>query len=107
MDMKLLALIFAVLVANIAFAADKITVTIDELSNIDRGNSLEACGSAKHADGIKPLIVTLRHDQSTYNTIVGESGKWCVVFRRWNFNGKVEATATTLDFSDKSSAVAK
>lgn len=99
--------IMLMLSTTMAFADNKITVSIDELTNIDRGHSMEACGTAKHVDDKKPLVVTLTHDQSTYNTLSGENGRWCVVIRRWTFNGQVTAKASTLDFSETSAAAVR
>lgn len=99
--MRYFLLAFITASATVAFAENKITLSIDELNNIDRGHSLEACGTATHVDGTKPLLVSLTHDQSIYNTLTNEQGKWCVVFKRWNNSGKVTASASTLDFSEK------
>lgn len=105
--MKTLSLLLIMAFSNFAFADNKITVTIDELNNIDRGYSMEACGTAKHADGKKPLMVTLAHDQSRYTTLTDENGKWCTVIKRWTFNGNVTAVASTLDYTEKSLPLVK
>lgn len=77
-------------------------VKVVDLTNLAGNAALEACGTAKHVEGKKPLVVTLSHDQSKYSTLTDVSGNWCVVFKRWNFSGKITVEASTLDFSDKS-----
>ena len=76
-------------------AQDPITLTIDSLTNVSGNGALEACGIAIHSDGIKPLMVTLKHSSSYYTTLTSPNGNWCVVFKRWAFNGQVSASATT------------
>ncbi|MBI3534925.1 MAG: hypothetical protein HY072_05515 [Deltaproteobacteria bacterium] len=83
-----------------AKADDAIAVKVDSLSNIKGNGAMEACGTAIHKDGIKPLMVTLKHDESYYTVLTGANGKWCLVLKRWTFNGKVEASATTLQNPD-------
>lgn len=100
--MKYIILAIITAFTSLAFAEGKISLTVDELNNIDRGHSVEACGTATHTEGTKPLLVSLSHDQSIYNTLTNEQGKWCVVFKRWNNSGKVKASASTLDFSESS-----
>jgi len=85
-----------------AFAQSKIKVEVNDLTNLANSSALEACGTAIHADGVKPLLVTIKHDESVYTTVTSEDGKWCVVFKRWNNSGNITATASTLDFRDKS-----
>ena len=80
-----------------AFASsDPIKLTIESLANVSGNGALEACGSAVHVDGVKPLLVTIKHDQSFYTVLTAPNGKWCVVFKRWTFDGQIEASATTL-----------
>lgn len=97
---KIILLLF--LVSSAALADSKIKVEIKDLNNLANSSALEACGTAVHSDGIKPLLVTLKHDESVYTTLTSEDGKWCVVFKRWNNSGNATATASTLDFKDKS-----
>lgn len=73
-----------------------ISITIDSLSNVSGNGALEACGTAVHPGGIKPVLVTIRHDQSFYTVLTAPNNKWCVVFKRWTFDGKIEVSATTL-----------
>ena len=90
------------LFSNFALAGSKVTVSIDELNNVYGNGAIEACGTVKHAEGKKPLLVTLTHDASKYTTLGDENGKWCVVIKRWTNSGTVTATASTLDFAEKS-----
>lgn len=90
-----------------ALAESKIKVVVADLHNIDKGGSLEACGTAVHSEGKKPLLVTLTHDQSKFTTITSEDGKWCVVFKRWTFKGEITMEAATMDFSERSGTVLK
>lgn len=99
---KLYLAVIATLFTVSSFAASKIEIKIVDLTNVDRGHSLEACGSAKHSDGKKPLLVTLTHDQSKYTTLTDENGSWCILFKRWNYKGEIAVGAATMDFSEKS-----
>lgn len=79
------------------FAANEpITVTIDSLSNIAGNGSIEACGKAIHKDGKRPLLVTIKHDQSYYTTLTAQNDVWCVVYKRWTMKGQIDVTATEL-----------
>jgi hypothetical protein len=80
-----------------ASANEKTTVTVESLTNGAKSTVLEACGTATHADGIKPLLVTVKHDLSNYTTITNPDGKWCVLFLRWTNSGKIDVSATTLN----------
>ena len=77
-------------------ANEKINITITSLTNGARSAVLEACGTAFHVDGKKPLLVTAKHDESNYTTLTNTDGKWCVLILRWTNKGEVNATATTL-----------
>ena len=79
-----------------AFANEKTTVKITSLTNGARSTVLEACGTATHIEGKKPLLVTAKHDESYYTTLTNPEGKWCVLILRWTNKGEVNATATTL-----------
>ncbi len=83
------------------FAEEPIKVTIESLTNTSSGGSMEACGTASHSAGKKPLLVTIKHDQSYYTTLTAPNGVWCSVIKRWTYDGSIEAGATTLDSSDK------
>ena len=76
--------------------ADDITITVDSLTNLAGSQALEACGTAKHKDGTRPLAVTVKHDESYYTVLTAPNDKWCVVVKRWTFDGKIDVTATTL-----------
>lgn len=94
--MKICLTIIVLLLSNVTFANEKITVKIESLTNGARSTVLEACGTAVHADGKKPLLVTAKHDQSFYTTLANADGKWCVLILRWTNKGEVDATAATL-----------
>lgn len=79
-----------------ALANEKTTVKITSLTNGARSTVLEACGTATHVEGKKPLLVTAKHDESYYTTLTNADGKWCVLILRWTNKGEVDATATTL-----------
>ena len=79
-----------------ASANEKTTVAVESLTNGAKSTVLEACGTATHADGIKPLLVTVKHDLSNYTTITNPDGRWCVLFLRWTNSGKIDVSATTL-----------
>ncbi len=72
-----------------------IAITVDSLTNLNGNAALEACGTAVHKNKIKPLIVTIKHDLSFYSTLTAPNDRWCVVFKRWNFNGEIGVSATT------------
>lgn len=55
---KTLALL-ALLTATTSVAADNIEIKVESLTNGARSTVLEACGTAVHAQGIKPLLVTV------------------------------------------------
>lgn len=78
-------------------AADNIEVKVETLTNGARSTVLEACGTATHTAGIKPLLVTVKHDLSNYTTLTNPDGKWCVLFLRWTNSGKIDVSATTLN----------
>ena len=83
-------------VSPFAFAEDNIVVKIDDLTNVNGASAMEACGTAKHKDGIRPLWVTVKHDQSEYSTLTSPSDNFCVLIKRWTFNGETNATAQVL-----------
>lgn len=94
--MKLILLTYILFFSMNTFADDKITVKIDSLTNGAKSTVLEACGTAVHVEGKKPLLVTAKHDQSYYTTLTNSDGKWCVLILRWTYKGEVGVTATTL-----------
>ena len=89
--------LIALVLSFSAFAGEEIKVTIDSLSNTSGGGSMEACGTASHVAAKKPLLVTIKHDQSYYTTLTAPNGIWCSVIKRWTYNGSIEVGATTLD----------
>lgn len=97
---KFTSIIFVALVSNAAMASGEITVVIDSLTNITGGGAMEACGRATHSKGKKPLLVTIRHDQSYYTTLTADNGVWCSVVKRWTYNGSIDVGASTLDGTD-------
>ena len=107
--MKRTFLLSLVVLAGVNASADasKFEVKVVDLTNLARSTALEACGTAKHTDGKKPLLVTITHDQSKYTTLTDEAGNWCVVFKRWTNSGKIAVEASTMDFSEKSGATVR
>lgn len=93
---KTLALL-ALLTTTTSVAADNIEVKVESLTNGARSTVLEACGTAIHNTGIKPLLVTVKHDLSNYTTLTNADGKWCVLFLRWTNSGKIDVSASTLN----------
>ncbi len=94
--MKILAVI-AFLSSLSAYAVDpNVQVEITSLTNVNNSSALEACGTAKHAAGLKPILVTVQHGGSKYTTLTSADGDWCVVIKRWTFNGKSEADGVAL-----------
>lgn len=94
-----IGLLFLVLITfskTIYAANEPITVTIDSLTNITGNGSLEACGKAIHKDGKRPILVTLKHDQSYYTTLTAQNDVWCIVYKRWTYSGQITVTATEL-----------
>lgn len=80
----------------IAEADPKIKVEVSTLTNVANSTALEACGTATHADGIRPLLVTITHAGAEYSTMTSPSGAWCIVVKRRSYDGKLEASAVTL-----------
>lgn len=97
---KLASIAFAALSSSTAMASGEITVVIDSLTNVTGGGAMEACGRATHSKGKKPLLVTIRHDQSYYTTLTAANDVWCSVLKRWTYNGSIEVGAATLDGTD-------
>lgn len=94
--MKHMIIATFILFGATALANEKTTVKITSLTNGARSTVLEACGTATHIEGKKPLLVTAKHDESYYTTLTNPEGKWCVLILRWTNKGEVNATATTL-----------
>lgn len=93
----LLGILVLVLTARQSFGdAEEITLKLTSLHNVTGNGAMEACGSASHKNGTKPLLVTIKHDESYYTTLTAPNDQWCVVLKRWTYSGKVEASATTL-----------
>lgn len=100
--MKKLVLMSVFCVSQVAFAESLIKVEIKDLTNVRGNGALEVCGVATHAQGIKPLLITVIHDASSYTTLTDRNGKWCTVFKRWTNDGKVLVSGSTIDFKDGS-----
>lgn len=77
--------------------AKEIDLKITSLTNIRGNGALEACGTATHPEGKKPLLVTVKHDESYYTTLTDFQGRWCILFKRWTFGGSIEVEASTLE----------
>lgn len=75
---------------------DEVTVKITSLTNTRSNGSLEACGTAVHSKGVKPLLVTLKHDESYYTTLTGPNDVWCILFKRWTYDGAIAVGAKSL-----------
>lgn len=105
--MKMTTILLAgILGSQISYAADEVTVTVDSHTNASN-YLLETCGTAKHAGGLKPLTVTVKHDESNYTTLTDKDGKWCVVIKRWKYNGEVAVEASVLMKPELTSEVVK
>lgn len=100
--MKKLVLISVLCVSQVVLAEPLIKVEIKDLTNIRGNGALEVCGVASHAQGIKPLLITVLHDASSYTTLTDKNGKWCTVFKRWTNDGRVLVSGSTIDFKDSS-----
>ena len=97
MKLKMVILISSLIFLASAFAANEpITVTIDSLTNISGNGALEVCGKAVHKDGKRPILVTIKHDQSYYTTLTAKNDVWCIVYKRWTSRGQVDVTAAEL-----------
>jgi len=76
-------------------ADDQVQVTIESLTNADN-RAMEVCGNASHPSSAGPLMVTVEHGPASYSTLVSKKGKWCVLIKRWNYSGTVEAEGSLL-----------
>lgn len=79
-----------------AWASSDVEVKVDSLTNTANSTVIEACGTAVDKAGVTPLLVTIKHGGAQYSTMTGQQGKWCVLIRRWNWNGKVDVSGATL-----------
>ncbi|MDR3608732.1 MAG: hypothetical protein P4M08_15315 [Oligoflexia bacterium] len=77
-------------------ASDPIAITLDSLSNLAGNGAIEACGTGVAQDGTQPVLITVRHADSYYTTLTAPNGKWCLVFKRWTFDGRIDVSGTTL-----------
>lgn len=87
--------------------SSKFNVKIIDLTNAAKSTALEACGTASHVDGKKPILVTLTHDQSKYTTVTDKNGNWCVLFKRWTNSGAIAVEASTMDLTESSGSITK
>jgi hypothetical protein len=103
---KIYLAIFVISVIFIGFSygahAQEIILEIKSLTNVSGSGAMEACGIATHSQGKRPLLVTIKHDESYYSTLTALNGQWCLLVKRWTFDGKIEASATTLDGEERS-----
>ncbi len=99
--MKNILVLTLLLPGSLAFAQSPISLKITSHTNLRGNAALETCGTAVHSSGIKPLMVNIKHDESSYTTLTDEAGNWCAIVKRWTNSGIVTASATTLDFKDK------
>lgn len=98
--MRIVLCLFTILLTLSSQAsAEEITVEITSLSNIRQNGAMEACGTATHVQGVHPLLVTVKHDESYYSILTAPNNKWCVLIKRWTFSGRIEVGATTLNSS--------
>lgn len=93
--MKKIFLISAILAITSFSYASELNVKITSLTNIRGNGAMEACGTVDNQNG-KTLLVTIKHDESSYTTLTDENGKWCQVIKRWTYNGETEAIAREL-----------
>ena len=100
--MRILYLLIAGVLSQSAYADDLITVKVDSMANTSGNGAIEACGTAIHKEGKRPLLVTLKHDQSYYTALTATNDKWCILFKRWTFSGKADVSAVTLDQQERS-----
>lgn len=99
---KTLVIAGSMLLGLNSFADDPITVKVESMANISGSGAIEACGTAIHKDGKRPLLVTLKHDASYYTTLTAANDRWCILFKRWTFSGKADVVAATLDQTERS-----
>ena len=79
--------------------SEDIELTLSSLTNIRGNGAMEVCGTAIHQNGEHPLLVTVKHDISFYTTLTAGNDEWCVLVKRWTYDGYIEISATTLDDS--------
>ena len=105
---SILAFVLILFIGVIANAQNsKFNVKIVDLTNAAKSAALEACGTAVHTEGKKPLLVTLTHDQSKYTTVTDKNGNWCVLFKRWTNSGAILVEASTMDLSESSGTISR
>ncbi len=90
--------------ANI-FASGTIAIKVTSMANISGNGAIEACGTAVHSEGEKPILITVKHDASYYTTLSAPNGVWCVVYKRWTYDGTIDLSATTLTDASKMSFI--
>lgn len=86
-----------IFMGNFAQAADDITVTIDWVQNVAKNAVLEVCGTAVSKTGKWPLLVSLKHGDSTFTTLTNKDGKYCQLLGRQTFKGEVDASAVPIN----------
>ena len=93
--MKKAVIFFGLITFMVSVQAQTYTVKITSLTNIKGNGALEACGVVEDFQN-ETILITLKHDESTYTTLTDDNGQWCQVIKRWTFNGKTNATARKL-----------
>lgn len=94
--MKLLVVLTFLTSFSVFSGDNKVKVEITSLTNVNKASAMEVCGTAKHSDGLRPILVTVKHDESKYTTLTSPDDAWCVVIKRWTFDGKLDATGLAL-----------
>jgi hypothetical protein len=87
--------LFGSLIFTATAHAQDVDAKVTSMRNTRGNGSIEACGTVALQD--RPAWVTLIHDGAEYSTLSSPRGKWCVLFQRSTFDGKIDVTAKTLD----------
>jgi len=103
---NVIALLYIVMSFGFADASE-IDLKITSLTNTRGNGAMEACGTARHSDGMKPLIITILHGGSSYSTLTSDTDHWCALIKRWTGSGKIRVYAVTLLGDQKSEELLK
>jgi hypothetical protein len=87
--------LFGSLILSTNSYAQDVEAKVTSMRNTRGNGSIEACGTVALQD--RPAWVTLTHDGAEYSTLSSTRGKWCVLFQRSTFDGKIDVAAKTLD----------
>lgn len=104
--LNLVALLFVAMSFGYADASE-IDLKITSLTNTRGNGAMEACGTARHSEGMKPLIITILHGGSSYSTLTSDTDHWCALIKRWTGSGKIGVYAITLTGDQKSEILLK